>query len=690
MRKKFVVFVLSCSILFSGLGINFAQEKKEEVPVAEEKKVTPVVEEKRQPAGEEKKPTPTVEEQKITPAIEEKKPTLPVEEKKPTIEEKKIIVTVESIEGTARLQLAGTKQWDILKIGTTLFPGDTVTTFTRSKVVLKFEDESTVEINENSIFTINELKKTIVLETKEEKKEANFILSLGKVNAKTKKLGPKDKFEIYTPAAVCSVRGTYFSVEVEEKKITKVKVFEGNVGVREISGIGEEVLVKENQQTVVQPGTAPTIPEEIPPGKTELPEEEKPTKPVEKEKPTPKEEKPVPEKAKAFGMGGNFGAVTLTGPDGKQKVYSQISLQPEFSIGKFGIGLDLYFYFDENNNLREEDWDSWSDLLTKIMFLRYGLKREPVYVYLGVFPGVTLGHGLIMNRYSNMLKYPDIRIIGFELDLDFGLLGFESLVTDVQYPEIFGGRVYTRPFYRSGVPLLRKLALGGSGVFDINPDSDKSTKDDLVNIVGFDLDLPVLEKPVFSLLAYADVARIELGKSYDVGVATQPKSGGIGYAFGFMGNIVKFINYRLEYRSLENNFIPRYFDTYYENERRNKPLTISSSKEPRKQGPYLEMGFNLLGKINFITTYEDNNIDNPYLYSEFNVEPALLMNKCSFSFSYSRKNMTAFLKGGDTVMTTKVGYQVASSVFLILTRQKTFDLKGNMVERTFIETKMKL
>ncbi|HCJ66574.1 MAG TPA: hypothetical protein DHV62_04430 [Elusimicrobia bacterium] len=214
------------------------------------------------------------------------------------------------------------------------------------------------------------------------------------------------------------------------------------------------------------------------------------------------------------------------------------------------------------------------------------------------------------------------------------------------------------------------------------PDTKGNTKDDGVSIIGVDLDLPLSEKPAFSLLAYADAARMEIGKIYkDAG----HKSGGMGYAFGFMGNIVKFIGYRLEYRGSQRNFISQYFDSYYENTRTRKPSDIAKTDDldinQTKQGPYLEIGFNLLGKISFITTYE--NMDEPYLYSEFNVDPALLMNKCSFSIAYAKK-------GDEPIMTTRLGYQVSSGVFLILTRKKTFDPAGKSIETTYIETKMKL
>lgn len=693
-----------------------SEEKKtpvveEKKPVTEEKK--PVVEEKKAPAVEEKKAVaeekkPVVEEKKA-PIPEEKKPTIP-EEKKAPVEEKKPTVLVESLEGTVRVQIAGKTEWETLKPGMTLSAGDTISVYARSQVTLKYAEDRTVKINENSMYTIKQLKVT------PEAKETTSTLWVGKVNTKIKKLQAAEKFEIHTPVAVCAVRGTDFDVEVAEDKSTKVKVFEGNVGVKEITGLGGEVLVGKGQQSVVKPGVAPTPAEAIPPEKAEVPKPEvaKPEAPGLAEAPAPPEEKKeekkpaAPAGKKPFNMAGSFGSVTLTDKKtGKQKVYSRLSLMPEIVIGKIGVGLDLNFYFDEDNRLRKEDWDSWDDIPKKIVYVRYGQKRDPLYVFLGGFRAVSIGHGLIMNRYSNMLEFPDVRKLGFELDIDRGKWGFESVITDLNRVDVFGARPYLRPFRLLGInpPVINKLAVGFTSVVDRNPNSDKSVgafgkDDDWVSVSGLDLDLPVLEKKAFSMLAFADIARLSLGKAYDVGVTTQPKSGGMGYAFGFTGNLLVLFNYRLEYRAVENNFVAGYFDTYYDRDRDTKAWSISPKRKPFKKGPYAELTLNLMNKINFILCYEDYNLDPadyyPAIHSEFVVDPALLFNKYSFSFAFDKRNVRfkrLFKLDENTLVTTQVGYQLGGNVSLIVTNKKTFaydpvEKKYKSVTRTNIETKL--
>ena len=40
---------------------------------------------------------------------------------------------------------------------------------------------------------------------------------------------------------------------------------------------------------------------------------------------------------------GAFGSATIN-----DKIYNQFSIRPELAFSKFAMGLDIYFYFDEN------------------------------------------------------------------------------------------------------------------------------------------------------------------------------------------------------------------------------------------------------------------------------------------------------------------------------------------------------
>lgn len=416
---------------------------------------------------------------------------------------------------------------------------------------------------------------------------------------------------------------------------------------------------------------------------------------------SPREEGPTrKESTKAsFDMYGSFGTVILTDLKTRdQKIYNKLSLQPELTIGEFGFGLNLEFYFDENSNLRKEDW-TWSKAIEKIWYARYGYKYEPVYIYLGGFRNVTLGHGLIIAHYTNMLRYPDIKKVGFELDLDFGTHGFESFFSNLVRAEIYGGRVYYRPFYNSYLPLLPRLGVGFTCVTDQDPDAKRSTKDDQVTVFGGDLDLPLLEHPVISILSYIDFAQMSLGKKY----TPSSLDGGNGWALGFMGGILVGVSYRLEFRRLEYNFIPSYFDSYYEVDRKEddrkegKASGIPGTRKPIKIGPYVELVYNILNRITLSASFENYNHDPtniyPHLRAVMRIHPSLLMNKFSLLFSYDKRNADTWedlikVRGPNTILTTEVGYHVAPHIALVVIHRQTFDANGEPTKGTTMECRV--
>ncbi|MFB0527261.1 MAG: hypothetical protein ACETVT_00085 [bacterium] len=402
----------------------------------------------------------------------------------------------------------------------------------------------------------------------------------------------------------------------------------------------------------------------------------------------------------SFDMYGSFGTVILTDLETKdQKIYNKLSLQPELTIGKFGFGLNLEFYFDENSHLRKEDW-TWSKTIEKIWYARYGHKYDPVFVYLGGFRDVTLGHGLIIAHYTNMLRYPDIKKIGLELDLDRGTHGFESFFSNIVRAEIYGGRVYYRPFYNSYVPLLPRLGVGFTCVNDQDPDAKRSTEDDQVTVFGGDLDFPLLEHPVISILSYIDFAQMSLGKKYTEYNTPPSLDGGNGWALGFMGGILVGISYRLEFRRLEHNFIPSYFDSYYEVDRKevdgkkDKASGIPSTRKPIKMGPYVELVYNILNRITLSASFENYNHDPtgiyPHLRAIMMVHPSLLMNKFSLLFSYDKRNAETWedlikVKGPNTILTVEAGYHVDPHLALVIIYRQTFDANGRPTKRTTME-----
>ena len=117
---------------------------------------------------------------------------------------------------------------------------------------------------------------------------------------------------------------------------------------------------------------------------------------------------------------GSFGSVTIN-----NQVYNQFSLRPELVFRKFGLGLDLYFYFDQDGNLYDENWnfssskDVYKTLVDKIYYLRWGVPDDDLYFRVGALPQITLGNGSLVNGYSNVMDYPRVRRTGLNFKYTF-------------------------------------------------------------------------------------------------------------------------------------------------------------------------------------------------------------------------------------------------------------------------------
>ena len=207
---------------------------------------------------------------------------------------------------------------------------------------------------------------------------------------------------------------------------------------------------------------APEVPEEsIFEGLTEA---EPTTQPVAIDT-TVTEEEPTAEEAAepaGPGMGLGLGSVTIDGT-----VYYQLALRPEFSIGKLAVGLDLVGYMDAEGNFRDDEWDEASDYLDKIMYLRWGTQQDPFFFQVGALPQVQYGFGGLMSGYSNMIEFPQVRRVGFEIGGAIGKsLRVQGFTADLKELGNGGGLVGLRGSYTLSEAF--PLTLGINMVTDLN------------------------------------------------------------------------------------------------------------------------------------------------------------------------------------------------------------------------------
>jgi len=393
--------------------------------------------------------------------------------------------------------------------------------------------------------------------------------------------------------------------------------------------------------------------------------------------------------APGFNMTIELGAESFN-EDGEQVTYQRLGLNPEFVMGKVGIGLGLTLHYrfvddegDSTLDFREEDWipdenNSFLDIyLPLFRYVRYGQKGQPLYAKIGSISDATLGTGFIMANYSNSLFLPEKRIVGLAFDVDgqlvqFPYVGIETFVGNLAQLDVIGSRVYVRPLIATQLPVIKNIQLGITGAADTQPDanydfergSDTYTPDN-VSMFSFDFIQPLLQKPVFSLSLYGDTAFQPGGDELNNGVLI-----GVG------GEALSFLSYGLNSLFLGDNFAPFYFDGTYDLYRQSKYDIYSGATEiPGYAGWQASLGFNLLSDtIVFKTSLDaafkpetDTPSTLPHLRSTLKVGEGLIPG-IFFDVTYDKKNIGDFeelFDPEDAVILANLNYKTGPAVITL-------------------------
>ena len=556
--------------------------------------------------------------------------------------------------------------WQPVTLKANLPEGSIVKTGAQSLCEIEFSDGSVSKVFENSLLEIKHMPDP-------ESSEGELLTNLGKFFFYFKRYF-SGKVKVKSSVGVAAIRGTQFYV-IDQPMKTAVWVREGKVEFGDPSfqntvvirpGFKSEI-VSGGQPTEPKPLTqqelaelemasegipAPEKPEQLP-GKPQpqkqikvKPTEEQPApkkqpetvvpeqlqQPETKSKPTMVSEKPTPKKVRT---GVALGAVTIDG-----KIYNQIGLRPEFSIGKLGVALDLTLYLDQNGNIRKENWDSFKDIVEKIYYVRWAHRGDPFYLKIGAIDNYRLGFGLLMNRYSNTVEYPGVIRTGMEIGIKRGPFGFDGMINNfsevLSNGGLFAGRFSYRPFgalqlglsmvydrnqYKGlkdrdgdGVPDLlddfpddknEVLDTDGDGIpdsKDFDRDGDGFTDNLALLIETFgpsganlynEQDSVMLKPAPFDIDKATDKTQLAfaLDASYPVlnfkylqlityaQYAKYPYNGAWGITFpGFWAKFA-FINAYAEYRIFGKGFLPEYFNTTYELERATYKVVDDSTNQ---------------------------------------------------------------------------------------------------------------
>lgn len=118
-------------------------------------------------------------------------------------------VVVKTTRGPVEIRRSKSKvnRWYALRAGSAIKSGDEIRTGRSGRLVLKLDDGSKMILNAESRLQILESAPNRL-----------FKLAVGRVRSFVKKVKPTNKFEVRTPLAAASVRGTVFEVGFDEQK----------------------------------------------------------------------------------------------------------------------------------------------------------------------------------------------------------------------------------------------------------------------------------------------------------------------------------------------------------------------------------------------------------------------------------------------------------------------------------------
>ncbi len=155
--------------------------------------------------------------------------------------------------GNVLVMKPGDSKWTSGVVGMTLETDYKIRTETDGHATITLFEGSTIELVGDTEISLAELNIVGTVS------HVSISQQLGKTVSRVKKLvDPESGFEIETPAAVASVRGTAFYVSVIPSGLTTVGTIEGLVGV---VAHGVEVDLAAGTRTTVLPGSAPGQPE---------------------------------------------------------------------------------------------------------------------------------------------------------------------------------------------------------------------------------------------------------------------------------------------------------------------------------------------------------------------------------------------------------------------------------------------
>jgi len=426
--------------------------------------------------------------------------------------------------------------------------------------------------------------------------------------------------------------------------------------------------------------------------------------------------------------------------------YLTINPEADFRIWKFQFGLGVPMAieifdgawdeakgepvgFDDVGDFRTEDWNEPGEYVRWIRYLTFGKKEDHIYFNLSQYNSNTIGHGPLMRRYSVNID-PDSTKLSFELDMYNDYAGFELMGNSVVDWDLFGAIAFVKPLsFFTENDMARSLSIGVTYLADRHAPVSLKTKTDpsdnpfyivgsgqpevessaFLHALGVDMEIKVLKTEHVDLKPFVDYSWF-MPQTPNGDNPEEPEGGG-GFTAGILGRFnfgsdpVHALRAIAEFRSFSSNYLPGYFDSFYEVQKfvantrykaygqdlNSLPPTkftdvfVERKGGDRHLGFYFELTYSLVDYLALTLAIEGSDADsgnNMLAHAEFNVFDWLQL----FA-SYHHRAMDSLgdlfsSGGGNRIVFAAARAKVVPFIFLNFRYHYTFELHEDFADLT--------